>query len=69
MPMLRSLDQKVEVIDDRVFAEKALARLQLGQFSKLRFYLANQNNGEGIATSLFYRTSALTLPLPRQRAM
>lgn len=61
MPMLRSLDQKIEVIDDFVFAEKALARLQLGQFSKLRFYLANQNNGEGIATSLFYRTAALTV--------
>ncbi|KQR49967.1 UvrD-helicase domain-containing protein [Acidovorax sp. Leaf160] len=61
MPMLRSLDQKVDVIDDAVFAEKALARLQLGQFSKLRFYLANQNNGEGIATSLFYRTAALNV--------
>jgi DNA helicase-2/ATP-dependent DNA helicase PcrA len=61
MPMLRSLDQKIEVIDDSVFAERALARLRLGQFSKLRFYLANQNNGEGIATSLFYRTAALTV--------
>jgi DNA helicase-2/ATP-dependent DNA helicase PcrA len=61
MPMLRSLDQKIDVIDDLVFAEKALARLQLGQFSGLRFYLANQNNGEGIATSLFYRTAALTV--------
>jgi DNA helicase-2/ATP-dependent DNA helicase PcrA len=61
MPMLRSLDQKVDTVDDSVFAEKALARLQLGQFSKLRFYLANQNNGESIATSLFYRTAALTV--------
>lgn len=61
MPMLRSLNQKVEVIDDLVFAEKALSRLQLSQFYKLRFYLANQNNGESIATSLFYRTAALTL--------
>jgi DNA helicase-2/ATP-dependent DNA helicase PcrA len=61
MPMLRSLDQKVDVIDDSVFAEKALARLQLGQFSKLRYFLQNQSNGDGIATSLFYRTAALTL--------
>lgn len=61
MPMLRSLDQKVDVIDDSVFAEKALTRLQHGQFSKLRFYLENQNNGDGIATSLFYRTAALTV--------
>lgn len=61
MPMLRSLAQKVDVIDDSVFAEKALARLQLGQFSKLRYFLKNQNNGDGIATSLFYRTAALTV--------
>lgn len=61
MPILRSLDGKVDVIDDSVFAEKALARLQLSQFSGLRTYLVNQNNGEGIATSLFYRTAALTL--------
>lgn len=71
MPMLRSLDQKIDVIDDSVFAEKALVKLQLGQFSKLRFYLSNQNNGDEIATSLFYRTAALkvdvesgTLPAP-----
>jgi len=61
LPMLRSLDRKVDVIDDMVFAEKALARLQQAQFYKLRFYLANQNNGEDIATSMFYRTAALTL--------
>lgn len=61
MPMLRSLNQKVDVIDDLVFAEKALARLQLAQFFKLRIYLANQNNGEAIATSLFYRSAALAV--------
>jgi len=61
MPMLRSLEQKVDVIDDSVFAEKALARLQLGQFSKLRYFLKKQSNGDDIATSLFYRTAALTV--------
>lgn len=59
MPMLRSLGQKVDVIDDMVFADKAKALLQLGQFSGLRVYLGNQNNGEGIATTLFYRTAEL----------
>lgn len=57
MPMLRSMEQKVDVIDDIVFAEKAKALLQLAMFSGLRFYLANQNNGDAIATSLFYRTA------------
>ncbi len=59
MPMLRSLGQKVDVIDDVVFAEKAKSRLQLGMFLGLRVYLENQNNGDGIATSLFYRTADL----------
>ena len=61
MPVLRNLDQKVDVIDDLAFAEKALARLQLSQFSGLRIYLANQHNGESLATSLFYRSAALTV--------
>lgn len=63
MPMLRSLGQKVEVIDDVVFAEKAKSRLQLGMFSGLRVYLENQNNGDGIATSLFYRTADLQVQI------
>ncbi|QKS61405.1 UvrD-helicase domain-containing protein [Cupriavidus gilardii] len=61
LPILRTLEQKIDVIDDSVFAQKALAQLQLGQFSKLRYFLENQSNGEGIATSLFYRTAALTV--------
>lgn len=63
MPMLRSLGQKVDVIDDVVFAEKAKSRLQLGMFSGLRVYLENQNNGDGIATSLFYRTADLQVQI------
>nr|WP_255572746.1 MULTISPECIES: UvrD-helicase domain-containing protein [Acidovorax] len=59
MPMLRSLGQKVDVIDDVVFVDKAKSHLQLGMFSGLRVYLENQNNGDGIATSLFYRTADL----------
>lgn len=59
MPMLRSLGHKVDVIDDVVFAEKAKSLLQLNQFYGLRIFLANQNNGEGLATTLFYRTDEL----------
>jgi DNA helicase II / ATP-dependent DNA helicase PcrA len=59
MPMLRSLGQKVDVIDDLVFIDKAKSLLQLGQFAGLRMYLENQNNGEGIATTLFYRKAEL----------
>lgn len=59
MPMLRSMEQKVDVIDDVVFADKAKSRLQLGMFSGLRVYLENQSNGDSIATSLFYRTRDL----------
>lgn len=59
MPMLRSSGQKVDVIDDVVFADKAKSLLQLGMFSGLRVYLGNQNNGDGIAASLFYRTADL----------
>ncbi len=57
LPILRSLGQKVDVIDDQVFAEKANSLLQQGRFSGLRVYLQNQHNGEGIATTLFYRTA------------
>ena len=65
MPMLRSLEQKVDVIDDDVFADKALARLQLGQFTKLRYFLDNQNNGDDIVTTLFYRTAELAVQVEK----
>lgn len=61
MPMLRSLGQKVDVIDDLVFGEKALARLQLGPFYTLRGYLAKQHNGDSMVTSLFYRGASLAV--------
>lgn len=59
MPMLRSLGQKVDVIDDLVFADKVQSFLQLRLFAGLRVYLEKQNNGEGIASTLFYRTAEL----------
>jgi len=61
MPMLRSLDKKIDVIDDVVFSEKALSSLQLRQYSGLRTYLSNQRNGDSIATTLFYRAADLVL--------
>ena len=65
MPILRSLEQKVDVIDDDVFADKARARLQLGQFTKLRYFLGNQNNGDDIVTTLFYRTAELAVQVEK----
>ncbi len=65
MPMLRSIEQKVDVIDDIVFADKAKSLLRLGMFAGLRVYLENQNNGEDIATTLFYRTADLQVHIER----
>jgi len=59
MPLMRSRGMKIDVIDDQVFADKVRALLQTRQFSSLRFYLEKQMNGEGIATTLFYRTAEL----------
>lgn len=61
MPLLRSLGEKIDVIDDQVFADKARSILLTRKFSGLRIYLENQRNGEGIATTLFYRTAALSV--------
>lgn len=61
MPVLRSLGLKVDVIDDLVFADKAMSLLQQKMFIGLRTYLENQNNGNGIASTLFYRTAELEL--------
>lgn len=57
MPMLRSMGLKADVIDDLVFAEKAISLLQRGMFGGLRTYLEKHNNGNGIASTLFYRTA------------
>jgi DNA helicase II / ATP-dependent DNA helicase PcrA len=65
MPMLRSLGLKVEVIDDDVFAERALAQLQQREYYKLRYYLNNQRNGDDIASTLFYRTAELDVQVER----
>lgn len=59
LPMMRSLGQRVDVIDNAVFADKAKSFLQLKRFASLRVYLEKQRNGQDIATTLFYRTAEL----------
>ena len=59
MPMLRCLGKTVDIIDDDIFAEKALELLQKSQYFKLRYYLDNQRNGDDIVTTLFYRHADL----------
>lgn len=61
MPILRSLGKKVDVIDDQVFADKAMSLLQKKMFNGLRTYLEHQTNGNEIASTLFYRTAGLEL--------
>jgi len=67
MPMLRSLGQKVDVIDDDIFAARALDQLQQGQYYKLRYYLQNQRNGDEIPTTLFYRSAELEVQVEKGR--
>ncbi|MDI9220841.1 UvrD-helicase domain-containing protein [Pantoea sp. EA-12] len=61
VPLLRSLGEKIDVIDDQVFADKARSLLLTRKFSGLRIFLENQRNGESIATTLFYRTAELNV--------
>ncbi|BDN94599.1 hypothetical protein KAM479_40560 [Aeromonas caviae] len=74
-PMLRSMGQKVDVIDDLVFAERAMGLLQHRMFGALRSYLERQRNGDEIVSTLHYRTAELevhvdrgTLPGPETRS-
>jgi hypothetical protein len=61
MPVLRAVNLPVEVIDDEVFATRALARLQAGPYYKLRGWLSRQPNGDSIVSNLFYKGADLTL--------
>lgn len=61
MPVLRAVKLPVDVIDDEVFATRALARLQAGPYYKLRGWLSRQPNGDSIVSNLFYKGADLTL--------
>ena len=67
IPILRSLGEKIDVIDDLVFADKVRSLLLTRKFSGLRIYLENQRNGESIATTLFYRTADLSVHVENGR--
>ncbi|MGL5452233.1 MAG: UvrD-helicase domain-containing protein [Aeromonas sp.] len=64
-PMLRSMGQKVDVIDDLVFAEKAMGLLQHRMFGTLRSYLERQRNADEIVSTLHYRTAELEVHVDR----
>lgn len=55
MPTLRALNMPVDVIDDEVFAARALSRLQGGQYSQLRGWLNYQPKGKSIVSELYYK--------------
>jgi hypothetical protein len=61
MPVLRSLNLPVDMIDDEVFATRARARLQAGPYYNLRGWLNRQPNGDSIVANLFYKGAELTL--------
>lgn len=49
---LRALEMHVDVIDDDVFAKRAIAKLSGNRFSTLRAWLSHQPNGEALLTKL-----------------
>ncbi len=61
MPTLRALNLPVDVIDDEVFAARALARLQNGRYFRLRGWLRHQPKGDSIVSELFYKGAECAL--------
>ena len=61
MPMLRALNLPVDVIDDDIFAARALARLHSGSYYKLRGWLGHQPKGDRLVSQLFYKGADLKL--------
>lgn len=61
MPMLRALNLPVDVIDDDVFAARALVQLKHGPYYKLRGYLGRQAQGDSLVSQLFYKGADLEL--------
>jgi DNA helicase-2/ATP-dependent DNA helicase PcrA len=61
LPVLRALDLPVDVIDDDIFATRALARLQGNQYYTLRGWLKRQANGDSLVGQLFYKGADLVL--------
>ncbi|MDP2367186.1 UvrD-helicase domain-containing protein [Rhodoferax sp.] len=55
MPALRSLGLQVDVIDDNVFAKRAMAKLNSNRFFTLRGWLRRQPNGDALVSKLFFK--------------
>jgi hypothetical protein len=61
LPALRALGLPVDVIDDDVFAARALAKLQGRAYYTLRAWLSRQANGDSLVSQLFFKGADLAL--------
>lgn len=61
LPALRALGLPVDMIDDDVFAARALAMLQGRQYYTLRAWLSRQANGDSLVSQLFFKGPGLKL--------
>ncbi|MCP4066286.1 MAG: ATP-dependent helicase [Gammaproteobacteria bacterium] len=61
MAALRNLGIKVDVIDDEIFARRAWSIANSYRFSKLRYWVRNQCNGETLVSELFYKGAKLNV--------
>lgn len=59
MAMLRKLEIKVDVIDDTVFAKRAMSLVMNNQYFTLRAWLKRQPNAEALLTGLYYKNHRL----------
>ena len=55
MPALRSRGLQVDVIDDNVFAKRAMAKLNGNRFFTLRGWLSRQHNGDALVSKLYFK--------------
>lgn len=60
---LRALEMHVDVIDDDVFAKRAMAKLSGNRFSTLRAWLSHQPNGEALLTKLRFKFTGEALDI------
>ena len=61
LPALRALEMQVDVIDDDVFAKRAMAKLNGNRFFKLRGWLSRQPNGDALISKLLFKGPDLTV--------
>lgn len=61
MPALRSLEMQVDVIDDDIFATRAMAKLNGNRFFKLRGWLSRQHNSDALVSKLHFKGPNLNI--------